>query len=133
MVHNTGGRALDLTGTLTLTEVHGGLTAGPYPIVLGTTLAPGQTEPVQSIATDQIPDGPWNATFDLESGLLDESYQARISFPPGPGVSSPVPAHPASGGGHLRLITGGLLSAAALGAVAVPIARRRRNRSPDSR
>jgi hypothetical protein len=133
MVHNTGGRALDLSGTLTLTEVHGGLTAGPYPIVLGTTLAPGQTEPVQSIATDQIPDGPWNATLDLKSGLLEESYQARISFPAGPGTSSPVPAHPTASGGHLRLITGGLLSSAALGAIAVPVARRRRNRSPHGR
>ena len=42
-VHNIGQRALDMRGTLTLADGPGGLTAGPYPAQLGTTLAPGQS------------------------------------------------------------------------------------------
>ncbi|MEU6432166.1 hypothetical protein ABZ860_40205 [Microbispora sp. NPDC046973] len=42
-VRNTGGRALDLSGSLSLSEGPGGLRAGPYPAVLGVTLRPGET------------------------------------------------------------------------------------------
>ncbi len=41
-VRDTGGRALDLSGELTLAQGHGGLSAGPFPARLGTTIAPGQ-------------------------------------------------------------------------------------------
>ncbi|HEV2637068.1 MAG TPA: hypothetical protein VGX23_18075 [Actinocrinis sp.] len=130
MVDNTGGRALDLSGTVTLSQVNGALTAGPYPVTLGTTLAPGQTEPVHSVLTNQLPNGPWNATIELKSGLLDEKYQARITFPNAPGSAKPAPAHPASSGGHTALITSGLVGSGLLGAAAFPLARRRRrNRS----
>lgn len=93
-VHNTGGRALDLSGTLRLSEVSGSLSAGPYQVQLGTTLAPGQSEPVKVVLTDQLVDGPWNATINLESGLVHETYEARIIFPRGSGSSPPVAAHP---------------------------------------
>jgi hypothetical protein len=42
-IHNTGGRALDLSGALALSDGPGGLSAGPFPITLGTTLGIGQT------------------------------------------------------------------------------------------
>jgi hypothetical protein len=45
-VGNTGGRALDLSGQLTLTGAPGALSAGPFAARLGTTIAPGQSEPV---------------------------------------------------------------------------------------
>ena len=51
LVHNTGGRALDISGTLDLRTTSGDLHAGPYPADLGTTLAIGATEPVT--ITDQ--------------------------------------------------------------------------------
>lgn len=131
MVHNTGGRALDMSGTLTLSTVTGGLhsVAGPYLARLGTTLAPGQSEPVTISVTDQLADGPWDATIELKSGLLDKTYQARITFPHSPGSLPPVAAHQKTAGGHLMLIVGGGLTAAALlGATTYPIARSRRRR-----
>ncbi|MFJ5274562.1 hypothetical protein [Streptomyces sp. NPDC088358] len=89
-VHNTGGRAVDLSGTLNLSKVSGNLTAGPYKVKLGTTLAPGQSEPVTVPVTDQVADGPWNATIDLKSGLLDETAHARITFPNTPSITAAV-------------------------------------------
>jgi hypothetical protein len=40
-VHNTGGRALDMSGTLRLTNGPGRLSAGPFPANLGVTLGIG--------------------------------------------------------------------------------------------
>ncbi|WP_424706746.1 hypothetical protein [Kitasatospora acidiphila] len=91
-VHNTGGRALDLTGTLKLAQVNGQLSAGPYTVALGTSLAPGQSEPVTALVTDPVEDGPWKATFELRSGLLDETYHAQITFPHATGAAPAVPA-----------------------------------------
>jgi hypothetical protein len=86
-VRNTGGRALDLSGTLKLSAVSGNLSAGPYPVQLGTSLAPGQSEPVSIPVTDQVADGPWNATLKLKSGLLDKTFHAKIRFPHGQGIT----------------------------------------------
>src|ERR1700722_4439378 len=97
-VHNTGGRAVDLSGTLTLSAVSGELTGGPYPAQLGTTVAPGQSEPVSFVLTDQVGDGPWNASVTLHSGLNQQTFQAQISFPLAPGTAPAIAAHPASGG-----------------------------------
>ena len=54
-VHNTGGRALDMSGTLQLLAGPGGLSAGPFPATLGTTLAIGDTEPSRSSSTSSSP------------------------------------------------------------------------------
>jgi len=93
-VHNTGGRAIDLTGTLRLTSVSGSLTAGPYRARLGTTVAPGQSEPITIEPGDDLANGPWTAVLKLQSGLLTESSQAVIKFPAKPGARAACPAHP---------------------------------------
>ncbi|MGH9128924.1 MAG: peptidase [Acidimicrobiales bacterium] len=80
-VHNTGGRAVDLSGSLTLSDGPGGLAAGPFAADLGTTLAPGQSEPVLVPLSPAIPDGPWDAHITLRSGTTQESATARITFP----------------------------------------------------
>lgn len=80
-VHNTGGRALDLDGTLRLSAGPGGLSAGPFPATLGTTLAIGGTEPVTIALDKQLPAGPWDAQITLRSGLLERSARATITFP----------------------------------------------------
>ena len=61
----------------------GGLTGGPYQAQLGATLAPGQSEPVWFVLTDQVGNGPWNATVTLRSGLIQESFRGQITFAPG--------------------------------------------------
>jgi LPXTG-motif cell wall-anchored protein len=109
--------------------VTGRVTAGPYPARLGTTLAPGQFEPVWFAPADQIADGPWNATVTLRSGLTAESYSAKITFPRGPGTAPQGTAHPVTGRSGvvtiLLVILIALLAALALGIVAY---RRRRHR-----
>ena len=79
-VHNTGGRALDMYGTLQLTDGPGGLSAGPFPANLGVTLAIGDTEPIKIILDKRLPAGPWNARVTLHSGLITNSTHAIISF-----------------------------------------------------
>jgi len=80
-VHNSGGRALDMSGTLQLSSGPGGLSAGPFAANLGTTLAIGATEPITIMLDRRIPDGPWHALVTLRSGLLQRSARATINFP----------------------------------------------------
>ncbi|MEU6364986.1 hypothetical protein ABZ876_04395 [Streptomyces sp. NPDC046931] len=115
-VHDPGCRALDLSGTLDLTKVRGSIHAGPYPVQLGTTLAPGQSEPVTVLVTDQVANGPWKATLHLKSGLYEETYSARITFPRHRGHGRPARAHIGVGrrsmafyGGATGLLLGGVI------------------------
>jgi len=109
-VHNTGGRALDMSGTLQLLSGPGGLSAGPFPAALGTTLGIGDTEPVTIALDKQVPPGPWDARITLQSGLVQRSARATITFPV-TGAATPVKATPT------RL--GWAFPAAAAGAIAL--------------
>ena len=80
-VHNTGGRAIDLSGTIELTDGPGGLSAGPFALTLGITIAVGDTETATTTMENSVPAGPWTATITLRSGLLEISEQATITFP----------------------------------------------------
>lgn len=88
MVENTGGRALDLSGELRLTDGPGGLSAGPFDARLGTTLGIGQTEPVLVTLDRAIPAGPWAARLTLRSGTTEREATATITFPDAPASSS---------------------------------------------
>ena len=88
-VRNTGGRAVDLSGTLKLTGGPGGLTAGPFPATLGSTLAPGQSGPVTIALDSRIPNGPWQATLTMTSDLVTRTATATITFPDA-GSAAPV-------------------------------------------
>lgn len=126
-VHNTGGRALDMSGTLSLTDGPGSLTAGPFPAELGSTLAPGQSTAVTIPLDRQLPVGPWTADVTLKSGLLEESVEARIQFPTDPGSEAPVTATKKLGD-YIVFLIGGLALLALLVIVAVIVVRRRRER-----
>jgi hypothetical protein len=115
-VHNTGGRALDMSGTLQLSAGPGGLSAGPFAANLGTTLAIGATEPITIMLDKQIPDGPWHALLTLRSGLLQRSARATISFPATGTPSSPYLTY---------LIIVGLVILLPMGIVAARLRRRR--------
>jgi hypothetical protein len=127
LVHNTGGLAVDLTGTLAMSSVTGALTAGPYPAQLGTTLAPGQSEPVWFTLTSQMTDGPWNATVTLHSGLSQQTFRAKITFPRSTGTAPPAAARPVGGGpGFVPILAGAILIAMFAALIALIIAHRRR-------
>jgi hypothetical protein len=130
VVHNTGGRAVDLSGAMTMSSVTGQLTAGPYSAQLGTTLAPGQTEPVWFTLTSQITDGPWNATVTLHSGLNQQAFRAKITFPPSSGTAAPAAARPVGGGlGFVTILAGAILIAIFAALIALIITHRRRRLS----
>jgi hypothetical protein len=80
-VRNTGGRALDLTGTLQLSSGPGGLSAGPFPADLGRTLAIGDTQPITVSLDESLPAGPWDAEILLASGIIERRAEATITFP----------------------------------------------------
>lgn len=88
-VHNTGGRALDLQGSLKLSAGPGGLSAGPFTANLGSTLAPGDSQPVTVTLDKALPAGPWTAQIDIQSGTLNRSATATLTFPTDPGMVAP--------------------------------------------
>jgi len=88
-VHNTGGRALDLSGTLQLKNGPGALSAGPFPARLGTTLGIGQSGPVLVPLDKALPAGPWLASLQLESGELRRKVEGTITFPVRAATQSP--------------------------------------------
>jgi hypothetical protein len=106
MVHNTGGRALDLAGDLSLSDGPGGLSAGPFELSLPTTLGIDQTEPVTVALAQELPDGPWRAEATLRSGLLERSAHATLTFPSAPGAAAPVTAESDGGMPWLLLSLG---------------------------
>jgi hypothetical protein len=78
---NTGGRAVDLSGYLTLADGPGGVSAGPFAIPDGMlTLAPGQFAQARAILSKRLPDGPWHVMIDMKSGLIERKATATIDF-----------------------------------------------------
>lgn len=90
IVHNTGARALDMRGSLQLTNGPGGLSAGPFEAHLGTTLARGQSAPITVPLDNAIRGGPWRAVIDMRSGLLERKAEGSITFPDAPATSTPA-------------------------------------------
>lgn len=127
-VRNTGGRALDLSGDVRLTNGPGGLSAGPFAATLGTTLGLDQTGTVQVALDPAIPRGPWDARIVLRSGTTERDTTANVTFPEGT-VAATGEAKSDSGGSSLLLlaIAGAVLLLAT--AFAVVLARRRRSSS----
>lgn len=129
-VRNTGGRAVDLSGELQLTNGPGGLSAGPFPAKLGTTLGLEQSAPVLVSLDPAIPRGPWDARIVLRSGTTEKDATAKVTFPePQAAAADPVEANSGSGGSSvlpLALGVGALLAVLSLAYVGL---RKRRPRA----
>lgn len=93
-VHNTGKRAIDLRGEISLSNGPGGLSAGPFPAELGTTLAIDGTGAVEVMLDKSLPDGPWDARAVMRSGQVDRIVTGRITFPQPGTAAPPVKADP---------------------------------------
>jgi hypothetical protein len=87
-VHNTGARALDMRGSLQLSNGPAGLSAGPFDAKLGTTLAPGDTAPVVVPLDKAIRGGPWTAVISMKSGLLERRAEGILTFPDDAGAAA---------------------------------------------
>ncbi|MEV0233845.1 hypothetical protein [Nonomuraea sp. NPDC050786] len=110
-ISNTGQRALDLDGGLTLSHGPNGLTTGPIPISRGTTLAPGDHGDVTVALRKGLPRGPWKYRFELNSGWVTRTVTGTLTFPAKPGTGgsasfdSPLPV-PLALAGPAALIAG---------------------------
>lgn len=126
-VDNTGGRALDMSGTAQLAGGPGGLNAGPFPVALGVTLAIGATEQLTIALDKAIPAGPWQVTITLHSGLVERTAHATLTFPE-IGAAPAVPVLSPAGGGSTTAAMAGPLAVGtvAVSAGAVRVRRRRR-------
>jgi hypothetical protein len=80
-VHNSGARALDITGTLSLSDGPDSVSAGPYRASTGTTLAIGDTAPVTVPVPRSLAAGPWTAHLTLVSGIVEHSTTVTVTFP----------------------------------------------------
>ncbi|MEU2491014.1 hypothetical protein [Streptomyces sp. NPDC007883] len=78
-MENTGGRALDLAGKLTLSNGPGGLSAGPFN-VRADTLGPGGSALARTTLHRRLPDGAWTARLTLASGLVKRETNGRITI-----------------------------------------------------
>ena len=90
---NTGGRAVDLSGSVRLTAGPGGTSAGPFS-ARGVTLAPGQSGNVTFAPPKSLPNGPWQASVSLVSGITTVTATGSVQFagiivapPPAGGLS----------------------------------------------
>ncbi|MEB8326014.1 hypothetical protein NGF75_08440 [Dietzia kunjamensis] len=83
-VENTGGRAVDVSGTLALADGPGGLTAQAVSSSMVTIAPGGQAEVEFAIPSSAaFPAGPWTATADLASGWTEHSLTRTLEFPDG--------------------------------------------------
>jgi hypothetical protein len=79
-VDNTGGRAVDLDGSVRLTDGPGGSSAGPFPSQQIITLAPGQSGNMTFAPPKSLPDGPWLAKVTLVSGITTSVATGTVRF-----------------------------------------------------
>lgn len=79
-VANTGGRAIDPTGTLTLSGGPGGVSTTPV-TSSGGSVAPGKTGTITFTLDPALAAGPWNAAADINSGLISHSSHGSLTFP----------------------------------------------------
>lgn len=79
-VSNTGGRALDPRGTITLSGGPGGISTAPVEVGAD-SIAPGGSGAVTFTLDEAIPSGPWTAAITVTSGLVSKSSNATLTFP----------------------------------------------------
>ncbi|MEV7971142.1 peptidase, partial [Sphaerisporangium sp. NPDC088356] len=126
-VRNTGGRALDLSGDLRLSHGPSNLSAGPFKVSTGTTLAPGDSGPVIAILNEQVPDGPWRARIRLQSGPTKVAAEATIRFPAFVGAGRAVKAEPGPSHLPIAVLVIGVVLCALTTATGLLVQRRRRS------
>jgi hypothetical protein len=129
LVRNTGGRVIDVSGTLDLTDGPAGTRAGPVKADTTATLRPGESGTVIFMLPADLPNGPWLADVNLASGAVRHAAQAPVTFPDPAGpprVTSPFAAH------RTAIIIAAGVAALAVATALLLIRRRRRQLSESS-
>jgi hypothetical protein len=118
-VHNSGGRAVDLSGQLQLTNRPSSLSAGPFPVRSVATLAPGQTGELSVVLDPSLPNGPWDARITVISGLTSATATAELTFPTAHAATSGPAMAAAAARPHHSVMLTGLIGGMAVGALAL--------------
>jgi hypothetical protein len=79
-VTNTGQRAVDVSGSLTMSSADDAIRAGPFNVDNTVTLLPGKAAPATVTLDRALPDGHWNVTLKLTSGTITHSISGRITL-----------------------------------------------------
>lgn len=79
LVNNTGQRAVDISGTVSLTSADGQIHAGPYRQDNVLTLAPGGSGTTTFTVNQALPPGTWSADLTLRSGTIVHSMSGTIT------------------------------------------------------
>jgi hypothetical protein len=79
-ITNTGGRALDPSGTVELSGGPGGISSTPVK-GSGGSIAPGQSGIVTFTLDPALPAGPWQAAVTVTSGLVNKTSNVELTFP----------------------------------------------------
>lgn len=130
-VRNTGGRALDMSGSLQLESGPAGLSAGPFPASLGTTLPIAAAEPVRILLDKALPAGSWEATITLRSGSVERTAQATIIMPE-VGSSAPARTVESPAARTTSIIASGIGGSLLVGATMAVVLRKRSRRNTAS-
>ena len=81
-VNNTGGRAIDLNGTVRLADGPGNTSSGPFAAKQIVTLAPDQSWNLTFALPKSLPGGSWRATVTLASGITKATATATVQLGP---------------------------------------------------
>jgi hypothetical protein len=87
-ISNTGGRALDPSGTVELSGGPGGISTAPVK-GSGGSIAPGQSGSVTFTLDPALPAGPWQAALTITSGLVSKTSAVDVTFPDQGSVTAP--------------------------------------------
>jgi hypothetical protein len=79
-VNNTGGRAIDLNGTVRLADGPGNTSSGPFSARQTVTVAPGHSWNVTFAPPKSLPEGSWRATVTLASGLTKAKATTTVQL-----------------------------------------------------
>ncbi|WP_147457457.1 MULTISPECIES: hypothetical protein [unclassified Micromonospora] len=112
-VTNTGERALDMTGHLSLSKE--AVRAGPFKVTNGVTILPGQSGQVRIEMNQALPAGVWDARVLLASGTVQRTADGRITLP----VAAPMVVKASTGPGWLVYSLGAATALLVLVALAV--------------
>ncbi|MFG1919300.1 hypothetical protein [Micromonospora sp. NPDC048898] len=124
-VTNTGQRALDMTGTVTLQKE--AVRAGPFKVTNGVTILPGQSGQSGQVRVEvdqALPAGVWDVHAKLVSGTVERTATGTISLP----VAAPMAVATPTGPRWLVYASGGIALLALLALAGWYLVRRQRTR-----
>ncbi len=80
-VHNVGGRAVDMVGSVSLSNGDGAIKAGPFKVTNGITILPGGSGEVTVLLDRPLPPGDWDVELTLQSGTVERKVSTRLTVP----------------------------------------------------